>query len=1372
MGNIDNLSFNLLLNDKDFDKKIQKNLQAVKDLNKELAKSGRSTNMSTYISEQKRLNKELEQTLKLQKQIGNVQTQRRATRAATDTAIQQERLNREMLKTQKLQQSINKHQGASLPIMKQLLAYAGTYVSVLGSVQFLNNVIRTTGEFEAQQIALRTIIGDVDKADALFARIKDYAVNFSPFSVMDLTSFTKQLSAYSIETNKLFETTKMLADVSAGLGVDMGRITLAYGQIKTASFLRGQEVRQLTEAGIPILTELAKQFEATTGHVVTAAQVFDKISARQVPFEMVEQVFKNMTSEGGKFYNMQEQLSQSLKGQVQKLGDAFTVMFDEIGENSTLIPNTIEGIKKLVTNYEKVGNVLKVLIATYGAYKATLIAVAAAQKVITAVQSVKHIINLTQRMQSLGKQVNILAVAMRVLNISTTAMVGGILGLVAGITAVIATSIQKANALDRELNKIVNEKITSSSDLVRGFEDLADRLTKATQGSQEYRDIVAQLNRQYGDYLPNVLHEADAINEVAAARRNVVDAINAEAQASARARGMEAIDADFNKEYAKNIKNFEALTLAGIKNLSDKRQFETFLREYVYNILNAGGSIDNALDVYKGAYQSYFGYLTEVPAYAYAEKMVELFADRFEQVRNLEDMIAASYGSKQYDTAEEARIISEIEDRYEREADAIYANGDAEKYEADMRDLNIRKLNEEIAAYQELGRTKKANELKDELAVLEHTVGGWREIVGGYFSGQNQDMRPGEADEELAYIEKMRKEYKNLSQDVADATSVYKKLTEEQKKGAAITEQDIATAKDLVDMLTNRKAGIESAAKFFGIGLDTKNLIGDDDKEGITPFNLNKFYVGKAKGYIDEETTTLQMYLDAVRQIAVEYNKAAEAKKKFAHINEDSDRLVEMREVLEDVSKKEENLTDDDGKKTKRLKRIFKEMGKIGESISSINEDMGMTIETIASFGEALMDSKDAKASWLEVWIKTAETVIDKGIEIIKAEQEARQRAIDAYREYQSSIFGDKLTANTESVFGTNKAEEFRNSLNDIAAANDKLRQSLSVSVPTPRYIEILDRLSELREQERKMMFADGRISQADTVRREIAALEQELRNLDTSALAYFESVAKARGISLYKDNGEFDLAGFKALQEGGVKGFENALKDIISDIEDLTTASEQCEGVMKDMFESMASDAADAIIDRWIEAGDAAADYADILGNVEEAYAKLLLQDYLLKNVFTDEREQALLNAMANEDTAEFDRQMQLLENDLQAIQNNAVVAKLKDLSYLGGKEANNTLASGIQSVTEETAGLLASYVNAIRADVAYGREQREEMLSIMRVMGGMGEPSPTLTNYLNAIQADMHDVALSNREMLSRMDSMMTYDGGNGAALRIYNR
>lgn len=1365
MGNIDNLNFTLLLNDKDFDKKIQKNLQAVKDLNKELAKSGRSTNMSTYISEQKKLNKELEKTLKLQKQMGNIRAQGQATRGATQAAIQQERLNREMLKTQKLQQSINKHQGASLPIMKQLLAYAGTYVSVLGSVQFLNNVIRTTGEFQAQQIALRTIIGDVDKADALFARIKDYAVNFSPFSVMNLTSFTKQLSAYSIETSKLFETTKMLADVSAGLGVDMGRITLAYGQIKTASFLRGQEVRQLTEAGIPILTELAKQFEATTGHVVTAAQVFDKISARQVPFEMVEQVFKNMTSEGGKFYNMQEQLSQSLKGQVQKLGDAFTVMFDEIGENSTLIPNTIEGIKKLVINYEKVGTILKTLIIAYGAYKATMIAVAAIEKVVSTMA-------LIDRARKLGVQVNVLTLAVRGLGITAKAAFGLAAAAIAAVVTVIVSATRNAHALDRELKNIISEKITSSSDLVRGFEDLADRLSKATQGSQEYRDIVAQLNRQYGDYLPNVLHEADAINEVAAARRNVVDAINAEAQASARARGMEAIDADFNKEYAKNIKNFETLTLAGIKNLSDKRQFETFLREYVYNILNAGGSIDNALDVYKGAYQSYFGYLTEVPAYAYAEKMVELFADRFEQVRNLEDMIAASYGSKQYDTAEEARIISEIEDRYEREADAIYTNGDAEKYEADMRDLNIRKLNEEIAAYEELGRTKKANELKDELAVLEHTVGGWREIIGGYFSEQNKDMRPVEADEERAYIEKMRKEYKNLSQDVADATSVYKKFTEEQKKGAAITEQDIATAKDLVDMLTNRKAGIEAAAKFFGIGLDTKNLIGDDDKEGIKPFNLNKFYVGKAKGYIDEEMTTLQMYLDAVRQIAVEYNKAADAKKKFAHINEDSENLVKMREVLEDVSKKEEDLTDDDGKKTKRLKRIFKEMGKIGESISSINEDMGMTVETIASFGEALIDSKDAKASWLEVWIKTAETVIDKGIEIIKAEQEAGQRAIDAYRKYQSSIFGDKLTANTESVFGTNKAEEFRNSLNGIAEANDKLRQSLSVSVPTPRYIEILDRLSELREQERKLMFADGRISQADTVRREIAALEEELRNLDTAALAYFESVAKARGISLYKDNGEFDIAGFKALQEGGVGGFENALKDIISAIENLTTASEQCEGVMKDMFESMASDAADAIIDRWIEAGDAAADYADILGNVEEAYAKLLLQDYLLKNVFTDERKQALFDAMANEDTAEFDRQMQLLENDLQAIQNNAVVAKLKDLSYLGGEEANNTLASGIQSVTEETAGLLASYVNAIRADVAYGREQREEMLSIMRVMGGMGEPSPTLTNYLNAIQADMHDVALSNREMLSRMDSMMTYDGGNGAALRIYNR
>ena len=137
------------------------------------------------------------------------------------------------------------------------------YTSIYTIQRFIQKLIQVRGEFELQQKALAAIIGNKEEADKIFAKTVDLAMQ-SPFKLRELMGFTRQLSAYRIETEKLFDTTKMLADVSAGLGVDMGRLILAYGQVRSATVLRGQELRQFTEAGVPIIAELAKSFSENT----------------------------------------------------------------------------------------------------------------------------------------------------------------------------------------------------------------------------------------------------------------------------------------------------------------------------------------------------------------------------------------------------------------------------------------------------------------------------------------------------------------------------------------------------------------------------------------------------------------------------------------------------------------------------------------------------------------------------------------------------------------------------------------------------------------------------------------------------------------------------------------------------------------------------------------------------------------------------------------------------------------------------------------------------------------------------------------------------------------------------------------------------
>ena len=245
------------------------------------------------------------------------------------------------------------------------------YFSLHQVTNFLRNIRAVTAEFEMQRVALGGIIQDSDKASELFKQIKAAAIK-SPFEIKDLVSYTKQLSAYRIETDQLFETTQRLADVSSGLGVDMGRIILAYGQVRAASVLRGQELRQFTEAGIPLVELLAEKFSQLSGRMVNTAEVFDLISKRAVSFKMIKEIFEDMTNAGGMFYKMQEKQAETLQGKWMNLKDSVSIMYDEIGNTKdvhTAMEWMLSFTTALMNNWRTVGKVLGGVIASMTAYK-------------------------------------------------------------------------------------------------------------------------------------------------------------------------------------------------------------------------------------------------------------------------------------------------------------------------------------------------------------------------------------------------------------------------------------------------------------------------------------------------------------------------------------------------------------------------------------------------------------------------------------------------------------------------------------------------------------------------------------------------------------------------------------------------------------------------------------------------------------------------------------------------------------------------------------------------------------------------------------------------------------------------------------------
>lgn len=298
----------------------------------------------------------------------------RAAKAELDLANARERSANAARRHMTATLNMNGAMNSQLSIVGQLRnEFLGLY-SIYAAQNFLRAVVDIGGELENQKIAMASILQDEGKATTIFNQIKKLAVA-SPFGVMDLNQYAKQLSAYSIPYNELYDTMKRLADISAGVGVDMGRIILAYGQIKAAKFLKGTELRQLTEANIPMVDKLAERFSKLEGRIVSAGEVLDMISKKKVTFEDVKDVLWELTDDGGMFNNMQEVLSESVKSKWKNLADAIDIMLGDIAESmGSTLKWTAESFTTLAQNWKEIVPFITAATAAFGTYRVAVYA--------------------------------------------------------------------------------------------------------------------------------------------------------------------------------------------------------------------------------------------------------------------------------------------------------------------------------------------------------------------------------------------------------------------------------------------------------------------------------------------------------------------------------------------------------------------------------------------------------------------------------------------------------------------------------------------------------------------------------------------------------------------------------------------------------------------------------------------------------------------------------------------------------------------------------------------------------------------------------------------------------------------------------------
>lgn len=442
--------------------------------------------------------------------------------------------------------------------------------SVSAITGYMKKLVQVRGELELQQVALQSILRDKEKANEVWAQIQQLALQ-SPFTLMQLTAYTKQLAAYQVESDKLVETTKRLADVSAGLGVDMGRIILAFGQVKAANYLRSAEVRQFTEAGINMLGELSKLYTELEGKMVSVGDVQERIQKRMVSFGDVEEVFNRLTSAGGMFYNMQEKQSETLRGMVAKLTDAFDIMLNQIGEsNEGVLKGFVQSVIDLVQNWRKIGDVaipiLNALIARFVIIKA---GVAAAFAYSTITMFIKNI----QTLLALLKDVKFTIDGIKTASSLVFTAVGGWAGIVtiiASITLAVYGLIQAFSDADKEaeqLNNIFFEQQAAADKSVQNYERLVKVVRDGTKSYKEQHDAMEELKRTYGDIVPAEYLEIKNIQDIKFNYKGATDAIREYYNELSKKKQIELVTGEEGRDATQAANNYINSVIYAIQNL-------------------------------------------------------------------------------------------------------------------------------------------------------------------------------------------------------------------------------------------------------------------------------------------------------------------------------------------------------------------------------------------------------------------------------------------------------------------------------------------------------------------------------------------------------------------------------------------------------------------------------------------------------------------------------------------------------------------------------------------------------------------------------------------------------------------------------------
>lgn len=363
--------------------------------------------------------------------------------------------------------------------------------------ELISNIAKVRGEFQQLEVAFKTMLGSEDKANALMQQLVKTAAT-TPFDLQGVANGAKQLLAYGENVENVNDDLIRLGNIAAGLSQPLGDIVYLYGTTMTQGRLYTQDLNQFTGRGIPMIRELAKVFGVAEGEVKSL------VEAGKVGFPEVQKVIQNLTNEGGMFYNLMQEQSKTITGQISNIEDAISTMFNEIGKaNEGIINDALSGVSYLVENYEKVGRILIEIVATYGAYRTALMVTNALQALqasgITALtaKEAAHYgwLVLTKKAQD--------ALNLSMLKNPYVLAAAAIAGLAYGIYK-LATAESETEKAIRETNNALEAQKSHYDDLKNKAGELSNILSNESKSIEERFIAYRQLQRLMPEVFQNM----------------------------------------------------------------------------------------------------------------------------------------------------------------------------------------------------------------------------------------------------------------------------------------------------------------------------------------------------------------------------------------------------------------------------------------------------------------------------------------------------------------------------------------------------------------------------------------------------------------------------------------------------------------------------------------------------------------------------------------------------------------------------------------------------------------------------------------------------------------------------------------------------